>query len=60
MARESHCGKNDKQDSVERSLPRECAFVSKPNCGQRDKENNDPTQRNLNECQIPRFHTEAQ
>ena len=34
--------------------------MSKPHCDQRDKKNNDPTQRNLHECQISRFHTEAQ
>jgi hypothetical protein len=54
-----YCGKNDKQDGVKRSFPRERAFVSKPHCGQRDKKNNDRTQRDLNERQIPRFQTEA-
>src|SRR6516162_5115237 len=54
------CGKNDKQDGVERSFPRKRAFVSKPHGGECDKKNNDSMQRNLNEGQISRFHTEAQ
>ena len=36
------------------------SVVSKPHSGQRDKKNDDPTQRNLDEGQISRFHTEAQ
>jgi hypothetical protein len=34
--------------------------VPKPNRRERDKKNDDPTQRNLNEGQIPRFDTEAE
>src|SRR5436190_106013 len=54
-----HSGKNHEQDGVERSLARERAFVSKPHCGQCDKKDNDPTQRNLNKCQILRFYPQT-
>jgi len=60
MARESTAARMTSKTASNGVFRESERLLSKPHCDQRDKKNNDPTQRNLNECQIPRFHTEAQ